>query len=328
MKLFSTYKTVAKPWGGANNFQRALFEALHTQYGVVLTEDMEKADIIFMNQLSTGPGKQSKHLGLRDIEQFKKLAPKAALVIRAVNLQSHSYPTSKLKYWLGGAKYRDEITLSALNSADFVIFQSEYQRQVFRHSGYRKNRNGIIHNGASKLFSSAEIRPTLESDDKLTLFSSSLAKRETKRQDLILELSELPDVNVIHAGLWPNNLAKGNIEFCGVLDHLELSKTMSRAHYFFHPATKDPCPNALIEGLHLGLPVLFNPEQGSSEELAGKYGVPIKVGKLTQAIREARQQYKKLTHDLIRARTYFGVDRAAAQYFRTFQHALRLKSDG
>lgn len=104
----------------------------------------------------------------------------------------------------------------------------------------------------------------LDTDVPLTLLSSAVAKRGSKRHDLVAAISEIDGICVYHAGAWPEDVPVKNVELCGVLDHDALKALMAQCHYLLHPASKDPCPNSLIEALRFGLPVIYNPGAGSS----------------------------------------------------------------
>lgn len=322
MKIFMTYRTVDKPWGGANNFLRSLQAELIAAYGVALTDDVTMADIVFMNQVSSGPEHSRPAYTVRDIKTFRAVNPKAKIVFRAVNLKRHGYPCGIFRYYLGGDRRTDQNIIDVMHSADFVVFQSAYQKSFFIDSGYKGVADTVIHNGAARTFFTSGVIQPLDLGAPLTLLSSAVAKRGSKRHDLVAAISELENIRVFHAGAWPEDVPVKNVELCGTLDHEALKSLMAKCHYLLHPASKDPCPNSLIEALRFGLPVIFNPGEGSGVELAGAYGVPLNQDDLISTIVKARQDYMSLKEKILKECDKFGIDRAAQAYYAVFARQL------
>ncbi|PZP54505.1 MAG: hypothetical protein DI586_09710 [Micavibrio aeruginosavorus] len=326
MKIYLTYKTVDKPWGGANNFLRSLKEKLASQEEISFTEETEEADIIFMNQVSAGPGSDKRHYTLTDIKKMKEANPNARVIIRAVSLKIHFYPTGPFKYYFGNGWRSDRNVISIMNYADFVIFQSAYQKSFFDKHGFRGKKFTIIHNGAADIFGEVLERPELKDNQDLYILSSSVGKGKMKKHDLIAAASLLDRVKVFHAGTWPDDISPEKINLCGVLDHLALKKIMSRCHYFYHPAIRDACPNSLIEGLYAGMPALYNSAEGSSQELAHDVGIAINEKDLSSTIRQARNSYEVISDALLLARDRYGIKRAAEDYYKIFKAQIEAQN--
>lgn len=322
MKIYMTYKTVEQPWGGANSFLRALKESISRSGDITFVDDVAKADIIFMNQISSGPGNGSKIITPNYVNVLRRKNPKAKLVVRAVNLESHAYGSASIKYYIGKGFRNDRYTKKILRMADFVIYQSAYQKSFFQQAGFSAKNSYIIHNGAAAIFGSKIARPTT-CDNTLILLSSAVAGRHTKRFDLIANISKISGVKVCHAGSWPDNVPQGNVELCGKLTHEDLIRRMESAHYMLHPAIKDPCPNALIEGLCAGLPALYNPGPGTGAELAGEYGVSIDEKDLEASIASAKNSYTNLNEKLSKNRMQFSIEYAADLYGKVFKDMVR-----
>ncbi len=91
-----------------------------------------------------------------------------------------------------------------------------------------------------------------------------------------------------------------------------------KAHFFLHPALKDPCPNAVFEALCTGLPVIYNPGPGSSTEIVGDCGLPLDEGDLKSTTRLARLRYHELRDQVIKNRHRFAIDAATSGYRNIF----------
>ena len=322
IRIFFAYKHIDEPWGGANNFIRALFNHVQQSDDFEIVDSLDApADILFMNQLGKGRGVDGTKSSytLDQVKEWRKSNPSGKVIVRAVNLRSHSHPTmrpvQKFKDF-----FSDRKILKLLNISDFSIFQSQYQKDFFIKSGYRGRKDVVIHNGASDVFT--KNRSSIPLDNELVLFSTSMARRTTKRQDLIARISRLPNVKVRHAGAWPKRLPLENVEFLGKLDHSQIEQNMRQSHFFLHPAQYDPCPNSVIEALCFGMPVVYHPGPGSSAELVKQHGTAIDEKNLNESIDKARQSYDSLVAELSKSRDYYSIERAAAQYADVFKRAV------
>lgn len=323
MKILCTYKPIEQPWGGANNFLRALYGELQKS-GVTITFDCaDSYDLIFMNQLSPGRGQDREAYTLEEVQKIKSRNPAAPLIVRTVNLRRHSHPS--LFYRFSKDYIKDKNTISHIGMADHVIFQSQYQHNFFSRFGAQSKSHTIIHNGASSNFLGSNPSKTYLRDHKLCIVSSSFARGAQKRHDLIARLSEIDNVEVKHLGAWPDKVDKKNVECLGVIEHSAMMEVFKEAHYFAHPAIKDVCPNSMVEALCAGVPVLYNPDIGSGKELGAKHGIAIDVENLQGTIEKAKSRYNDLVEDLAEKRRQYSIQGAAEKYLNCFQSALNCK---
>lgn len=323
IRIFFSYQHVNKPWGGANSFIRSLRRKLEldSMYEFATTID-EEYDVLFMNQLSLGPGLGSKKMKLNDVLQAVHetiSSRKKSLVVRAINLNRHAFGynfRSAFSFWM-----QDRATIGLLNHADHVVFQSEYQKGFFVAHGYNGHANTVIHNGADDIFAQCGVdRSTI--DGQLRLVSVTATNRSTKRHDLIARMSDVKGVDVVHIGAWPADVNPRGVQCLGTLDIEGILNVYKNSHYFLHPAIKDPCPNVLFEALGAGLPVIFNPDVGSSPEIVGDSGIPLDASNLLDTIQRARYHYRDLAERVYQRRDYFMIGRAAKQYGSIFQEVV------
>lgn len=320
IRIHFTYRHVEKPWGGANNFIRALHEDLQGSGKFEIVSSIEEpCDILFMNQLGTGPGGNGAMISLSKVKKLLGRKGKRGemrvrkLVVRAVNLNLHAHPRSPRNITIGYWKDRQNIAL--LNLADAVIFQSEYQRKVYELSGYTGKRFTVIHNGASRVFyDKAKFMPNC---DVLRLVSTG-SDRYSKNHNLIAQLSLVDNVEIKYFGSWPQNIPLANVNFLGKVPHDEIVRSMEEAHYFLFPAIKEMCPNSVVEALCAGLPVIYVDGSGSSKEIIGRFGVHLCETDMIGTIKCARDLYTNLYHDLLPSRGEHHISRASKEYMRVF----------
>jgi len=316
VKIYSTYRPVSKPLGGANNFIITLFKYIEKNSGKILYEFNDQVDLIFINQLSKGHGRG--FLSFINIFNIKilSLIYKKPIYTRLVNLNTHAFNKGP-RYLLFGY-LQDFKTYILIYISNYVIFQSEYQKSFFLKNApfFVKNKTihfRVIHNGADNIFSSNLTR-RLRTNEKIILVSNTFSTRNTKLHSLIAQFSLLPNIEVLHIGNWPSFITNHKVKLLGVLPKSEIIKIYSKAHYFLHTAIKDPCPNVIFEALLNGLPIIFNSDVGSSFELVKENGIAIDSSNLFNTIREAYYKYDSLVNIVNFNKPYYSIDRSISEY--------------
>jgi hypothetical protein len=316
LRICFSYAHTDAPLDGSNTFTRALREHVSRVPGFTIVDDLlDDYDVLFMNQLNRSPGNP---YALSEIRAALTGKGKRKLVVRAINLKSNNqdrYPILDPRLYS-----HDRSTLDLLNMADFVIFQSDFQKGFFDHFGYKGKNHTVIHNGAAPVFLNVPGgAKKLGASEDLILLSSAMETKSIKRHDIIVALSLVPGVKVVHSGAWPADLNQGKVELAGVLSHDEMTRLYERGHYFLHPAVHDVCPNSLIEGLCAGLAAIYNPGPGSGSELGGKFGIALDENDLPGTIALARNHYERLATALATERHYYSIERAAPKYMSVFK---------
>jgi len=155
MKIYSTYKPVKIPLGGANNFINALFESIEKSSGKIVFKFSKDIDFIFINQLSRGHGRGFLSFFSLINLLFIKLVYNKPIFTRVVNLNSHAFNKGP-RYFLYGF-LSDIKTYALIIISNHVIFQSYYQKYFFLNNApffIKKvsKKYHIIHNGADNIF--------------------------------------------------------------------------------------------------------------------------------------------------------------------------------
>ena len=100
----------------------------------------------------------------------------------------------------------------------------------------------------------------------------------------------------------------------GIQSAEKIKNEMKTAHYFLHPAIKDMCPNVIFEAICNGLPVIYNPDVGSSEEIVGECGIPLNEFNLGKTIKDARVMMQDLQEKIIENKWKYTIQNAAYKY--------------
>lgn len=333
LRVFFNYRTVEQPWGGANSFLRALQGAMAQDPDIeIVTEEHAECDVFFLNQLYRGPGRARfgpRFLSVRHLRRLarsgttsfwrawqRRLAgrpPRSpAIVCRLVNHSEHAY----------GKANREQIELfRALKHTTADIFQTRYLHEVFKASGYNKSNFTIIHNGVDQAVFHDRGRVAWQPGQPLVVVSAAMTRRQSKRFDLIAAMSEQPQVESYHLGIWPEGVAPANVRLLGQLGHTEIAEFFrKKAHAFMHPAEKDICPNTVLEAMSCGLPVFYS-RLGGTADLVGPNGVALDEG-IESAVVRLKASYGQLCAGLRERHEYFSVQRAAQEYKAVFQATL------
>jgi glycosyltransferase involved in cell wall biosynthesis len=328
IRIYFDYRVVDGPWGGANTFLTQLRAAVNRAPDFEMVESPhERLDLVFLNQLYRGPGRAKwsrRFTRGTEIERWKRTGrhgrwasswlvkrhPGPRFVCRLVNLERHAY---------GRSSSRDTSLLSALRWTDVDVFQSEYLRHVFQQSGYSKPNSVVIHNGADTAVFTIGARPGWTAGQALRLVSCTFATRASKRFDLIAAASRTAGVEVRHIGRWPSDIDPGRVIMLGMLDPAAIAAVhRDWADAFLHPAERDICPNAVVEAMCAGLPVIFHPVGGTAE-LVGAGGVSVDESDVASSLDQLRATYDACRQHVLAARPGLSAEVAAARYLEIFR---------
>lgn len=325
MKIYSTYKPVIIPLGGANNFINALFESIEKRSGKIVFKFSKDINFIFINQLSRGHGRGFlSFFSLIKLMTFK-LIYKKPIFTRVVNLNAHAFNKGP-RYYLYGF-LNDMKTFVLIFISNHVIFQSDYQKQFFLNNApffinKETKKYHIIHNGADNVFYN-NLKRNLLLNEKLILVSNTFSTRATKLHNLIAKISLLDNVEVLHIGNWPKNIDSHKVQMMGILSKKDIVATYLKAHFLLHTAIKDPCPNVIFEAILNGLPVLYNPNIGSSTELVMDNGIALDSNNIHKTIEKSYDTYDSLIRNVNLHKSYYSIDRSISDYLNIFNTKIQ-----
>lgn len=326
VRVFFAYKHIDAPWGGANSFIRTLHNGIKQKKTIKIINNINsKFDILFMNQLSMGPAKNSKKWKLSQIRKHLKTqnhnSLKRQLVVRAINL---STMTSEKSGLLGTilSIINDFQIIKLLQMANLVIFQSEYQQQAFNKNGFNKKNYKVIYNCADPIFWD-ENPQWIHKSTVLNLAAVCFSNKNLKRFDLISKISLLKNVKISFFGNWPERYNSNNVILKGVKDKQTIINGVKNCHYLFHPAERDVCPNVVLEALALGVPVIYNGNSGGSRELVQTAGLSLQENDLSETINKAQNLLSYHRRQTLLVREKFHYKKCIDKYIKIFETAKK-----
>ena len=253
IKVFVNYETREGPWGGGNQFLKALskeFQILNAW-----TSTPKKATHILFNS----------HHDLERVREFKKKFPEKTFVHRI---------DGPIYLVRGNDKAVDDTIFNINNSlADLSIFQSTWSLDSTLALGYTPVSPHVIMNGADYRIFNARGRVAFSNQRKTRIISSSWSDNPRKGGSIYKWLDEHLDFSCYeYSFVGRTTETFKNIKLIPPQSSENLADLLRQHDIYITASDNDPCSNALIEALSCGLPaVYFN--RGGHSEIVGAAGL-------------------------------------------------------
>jgi len=164
-------------------------------------------------------------------------------------------------------------------SADGVIWQSEFDKEMITKWWKFPKKGAVIHNGINareiKKFQIPALEQIRQQYEMLFVCSANWhpQKRLLQNIELYKHLRNFySSAALIVLGSNPIKVADPHIFYAGSQPHEICLEIFSAANWMLHLAWLDHCPNTVIESLSQGTPVICS-EHGGTKELIKGYGI-------------------------------------------------------
>ncbi|HET7435651.1 MAG TPA: glycosyltransferase family 4 protein [Thermoanaerobaculia bacterium] len=323
MKICLWFRTVDGPWGGGNQFLKALGRELSARGHAITDWPSGGEDLLLINAFNAGANRRLNAREVADVRRSGKwtaLSPYTPVALSRARRRRGPAIVHRLDgvgIAVRGVATKADDVQSAVNAlTDATIFQTEYCLTSFAAHGVTPAHYTIIPNGVdgSIFYPSAAPRPL---GKKLVFIGSSWSSNPRKGFATLAALSEVPDVEVRFAGRWPEAIDSRNVVLLGAKSSHDLADALRDADAMVHAAQNEPCSNAVLEALACGLPVLYL-DSGGTREIAGDYGVAI-GSDLAANVDALRASYDALRERVRAERSRFLIEAAATAYLREFE---------
>jgi len=245
MKIHILYKFQNQPWGGGNQFLKALKKELARME--VYEENPEKADVILFNS----------HHNFKEVFKIKKKFKEKILIHR---IDGPLYLTR------GKSKDLDRI-IYKFNEliADGIVFQSnwcrEQNKKFFKISAKYVT---VIYNASDKEIFNRQKKSF--NPDKIKLVASCWSPNWRKGFEIYKYLDENLDFLKYEMTLVGNSPTRfKNIKYIKPVRSGELAEILKQHDIYVTASQNDPCSNSLIEALSCGLPAVVLNDGGHPE---------------------------------------------------------------
>lgn len=293
MKIFVAYDFKEGPWGGANQFLKALtrrFEQVN-----VRAMHPDQADVFLFNS----------HHHPAAINAMKDRHPNKAWVHRIDG------PTQLVR----GYDDQTDAHVFELNNrlATATIFQSQWSRSNTERLGYAPNGMvRVIQNASDPLLFYPPKVKVLGKKIIATSWSDNVRKGFDVYEYLDKNL-DFSQYEFTFVGRSPIRFK--NIQHIMPCDSKTLGHVLRKNAIYITASKNDPCSNAVIEALSCGLHVVYL-DSGGNPELVREFGTPFtSCGDVCDAIKQA----ELLTDSF----AYTTIAEVADQYIAFFEEVLR-----
>jgi hypothetical protein len=259
MKIHIFCNLTDKPWGGANQFLKALRRDFTSRQ--MYCAQPEQADVILFNSFLFG----SYEPLLWELLRFKLQYPEKLLICRLDGpiwlIREKDLALDKIIYL-----YNQML-------ADGTIFQSEWSRRENYRLGLGQNRfeTTILNAPDPALFNQDAPHP-FTAGRKVRLIATSWSSNWKKGFAAYQWLDQHLDFQRYDLTFIGNTpVAFQRIRHIPPLASHELAGQLKAHDIFITASQKDPCSNALIEALHCGLPAVAY-DDGGHPEIVGQAG--------------------------------------------------------
>ncbi|MCO4782080.1 MAG: hypothetical protein KC646_07105 [Candidatus Cloacimonetes bacterium] len=278
MKIHILFEMVDGPWGGGNQFLKALKNYLLDEG--VYTGSIEESDIILFNS----------HHSLDQILELREVHPLKCFIHRLdgpVSLIRNSSPVIDQYIF----KTNDIV-------ADGTIFQSNWSFKKSIQLGYEdKTPHATIVNAPNPILFNRINRDQHQLVAKLRIIITSWSNNMRKGFDVYQWMDENLDFSKYEITFYGNSpIEFKNIVSKAPLSSEELSIELKKSDVFVTASKSDTCSNSLIEALHCGNVALVYNDGGHPEILGStgeKFDSVEEIPKLLELIHDDWHNYAK-----------------------------------
>lgn len=249
-KVFINYETKKGPWGGGNQFLKALSNEFQN-LGVATTNPKKATYILF-----------NSHHDLSWVKALKDKFPNKYFIHRVDG------PISLVR---GGDQEVDDLIFEANQAfADASVFQSEWSLHHTRELGYTPVSPHVVINGSDYRIFNTQGKTAYSNQRKVKIISSSWSDNPRKGGHIYKWLDENLDFSrFAYTFVGKTQESFRNIELIPPQSSEELAVLLKQHDIYITASDQDPCSNALIEALSCRLPAVFFNRGGHPEIVRG-----------------------------------------------------------
>ena len=286
MKIHILYPFKDGPWGGANQFLKAVKEYFINKESYI--ENIEEANIVLFN---SSPSKEFS--GFVDI--IKKLKIKYPNKIFINRIDGPVFYIRDRNLFIDKAFYKFNNTI-----CDGTVFQSYWSREKNIYLGMKKNHfeTTILNAPNSEIFNKNG-KKFFDKNEKVKIIATSWSSNIKKGFEVYKWMDENLDFTKYEMTFIGNSPFKfKNIILKEPMDSETLTSELKRHDIFITASQSDPCSNSLIEAMHSGLPAL-GLDDGGHTEIISRGGEVFKAhGEIPQKLDLIANNYEEYQNNI------------------------------
>ncbi len=253
MKILVNRKPVKGPWGGGNNFVKALCSELVSE-GHVVTHSLDSdIDCFFI----VDPRPDNDCPGIANYIQNHQKFSNVKVVHRVNECDARK-----------NTEHVDGMLLNVSQFVDKTIFVSNWMRSYFENKGWRCKDNTFIHNGVDLKNYYPDIQKT--QSKKVSFVTHHWSNNILKGFDAYEFLDYLAGKNLIDFTYIGRHRNSFSSTICvSPCAGKELADNLKKHDVYISGSRFDPGPNHVLESIACGLPTYVHSDGGGSVEFAG-----------------------------------------------------------
>ena len=273
MKILINRKPVNGPWGGGNNFVKALHEYSSMHGFTPVNTFSEDIDLIFM----VDPRYDELGISLNEIAAYKQYRPSTKIVYRINECDKRKGLVNDI----------DPLIRSVSNVSDMCIFISDWIKDYHISEGWGCPRNWVIYSGTNKDHFISRPDDRIK-NGKINIVTHHWSDNPFKGLDIYQQLGKWiednPEYTFTYIGRSQSAIANTNM--IPPTFGSDLGKKLSRHDVYVSASRFDPGPNHIIESLACNIPTYAYIEGGGACEMVGPQHVYTDFSHLTRMLLE------------------------------------------
>jgi hypothetical protein len=257
LNIYINRKPVDGPWGGGNNFVKAMYSQIpingHKILDNPLTE-MHTPDIIFLQS----PKHDSVcQFSINDAIFLKNKYPSTKIAMRVNECDARK-----------GTSGVDNLWIECSNFVDITFFVSSWMKSYFLEKGWKCKNNFVVRNGVN--LDHFKKMPKI-GNDKINIVTHHWSNNRMKGFDIYEELDNYIDdskkITFTYIGRELGTFK--NTKIVKPLFGEELGSELGRYDVYVSASKFDPGPNHILESLACEIPTYVQVDGGGCVEFAG-----------------------------------------------------------
>ena len=248
MKIAINRKPISGPWGGGNNFVKAVYDSKPS--GVEITNDLtDDVSVIFLMD----PRKEGS-FDANDALQFSK-RKKVQLVQRINECDARK-----------GTEHMDNMLLQCSSINTKTIFVSNWMKNYFSSKGWACKNQHVLHNGVDNCFFFS--KPDEKSNKTLKIVTHHWSNNYLKGFDVyeFIDYLTTKDNTISFTYIGRDRGSFSNSTTIAPLHGKDLAEELSKYDVYISASRFDPGPNHVLEALAVGLPTYVHKDGGGAVE--------------------------------------------------------------
>jgi len=254
MKILINRKPVEGPWGGGNNFTRAIHQYAPKHGFQPVSQLSENIDLIFM----IDPRYDEMGISINEIASYKKQYPQTRVVYRINECDQRKGLVNDI----------DPAIKASSGITDLCIFISNWIMGYHTTDGWKCDKNHVVYSGTNK----NHFSPGGKIDNgKINIVTHHWSDNPLKGQDIYQMIDRWIENNDEYTFSYIGR-TKASLENTVIIPPTfgkDLGERLARYDVYVSGSRFDPGPNHIIESLACGLPTYSHRDSGGAIEMVG-----------------------------------------------------------